>query len=195
MYPNRHVRLIYLAPPMFNSTNKSQTVKRILASLFVTSVAICSASAANAQTPPVTSMHSGNVSLSCSLAKKDGTLSSTSGFTSSINSNADKGFFEIKCNSTHSLKIELLAGTKPASVDSSYVEEFKLTDAPTNYTALNTTDFVVSTPDKTGLIPTDSSGYKVNVEAQGRVTAPKLLPYGASGASSYIINVRATLTP
>jgi hypothetical protein len=185
MYPNRHVRLIYLAPPMFNSTNKSQTVKRILASLFVTSVAICSASAANAQTPPVTSMHSGNVSLSCSLAKKDGTLSSTSGFTSSINSNADKGFFEIKCNSTHSLKIELLAGTKPASVDSSYVEEFKLTDAPTNYTALN----------KTGLIPTDSSGYKVNVEAQGRVTAPKLLPYGASGASSYIINVRATLTP
>jgi hypothetical protein len=184
---------------IFNSTNKLRKMKRILASLFVTSVAICSASATNAQTSPVTSVHSGNVPLSCSLTKKDGTLSSTSGFTSSINSNADKGFFEVKCNSTHALKIELLSGTKPGSVDSSYKEEFRLTDAPADYNALNTTGtgtgFVATTPEKTGLIPTDASGYKVNVEAQGSVTLPKLLPYGANGLTSYVINVRATLTP
>jgi hypothetical protein len=197
MYRTRHVRLIYLAPPMFNSTNKSQTVKRILASLFVTSVAICSASAANAQLPstPAVSIHSGNVPSACTVTALPGTLSGLAN-TSSIDSLNALGKFTAICNSSHAFKVEILnTGTKPLSIPSAanYVEKFRLLNASNGNTGINTTSFSAAAFTSPALSPTTATGYTVDVAAQASVDSGYTLPSGANGVSSYIINVQATL--
>jgi hypothetical protein len=186
---------------MFNSINRSKTVKKILASLFVTSVAICSASVANAQTNAATSVHSGNVPSACTVTAINGTLSSTSAVTSSIDSTGSLGRFTAICNSTHSFRVELLPGTRPSiPAAANYVERFRLTSTATGYTGItttnnNTSNFIVGPITTLSLPPTSSGGYDVDVAAQASVDSGFTLPSGGSGANSYIINVRATVTP
>jgi hypothetical protein len=172
-------------------------MKKILASLFATFVAICSASAANAQSNTATSIHSGNVSSACTVTATPGTLSSTSAVTSSIDSTSSTGKFTAICNSTHSFKVELLGGTKPPSIPTAanYVEKFKLTSAATGYTGITNTEFITGPVTTSSLPPTSSAGYEVVVAAQASVDSAYTLPSGANGANSYVINVRATVTP
>jgi hypothetical protein len=175
-------------------------MKKILASLFVTSVAICSASAASAQLPstPVTSVHSGNVPSACTVTATPGTLSSASAITSSINSLSSPGIpgrFTAICNSTHKFEAKLLPGTKPLSVPTTYVEKFRLLNPSTGYEDVKTSAFSADTFTSPSLNPTSSTGYTVDVAAEASVTSPATLPSGTSGPNSYVINVQATLVP
>jgi hypothetical protein len=189
--------LIYLIPPMFNSINRSKTVKRILASLFVTSVATCSASAANAQLPsaPATSVHSGNVESACTVTARTGILSGAAN-TSSIDSLKSLGGFTARCNSAHAFKVEILStGTKPLSIpaEANYVEKFRLLNASNGNTSINTSSFSSAAFTSPALPPTTATGYTVDVAAQASVDSGYTLPSGANGPNSYIINVQATL--
>jgi hypothetical protein len=166
-------------------------MKRILASLFVTSVAICSASAANAQS--ATSVHSGAVAPGCTISAAPGILSGTGAVPTSINSTASPGSFTTICNSTHSFAVTLLPGTKPSSiVNANYAEKFSL-NAPASYTAINTTSFGSTFTTVTGLPASPAAGYVVGVTAEASLVDGAYLP--ASAANGYVINVRATVTP
>ncbi len=199
MYRNRPVRLIYLAPPMFNSTNKSQTVKRILASLFVASVAICFASAANAQVLSATSEHKGTVPPSCGVATaitaENGTLvpNSTVLAPTSLSSETIPGSFTITCNSTHSFAATLVTGTLPGT-ESDYKREFRFFGAPTDtHSTLNTIITFASTFTTVQGLAAAPGGYNVKVAA--KVSLNSGLPLPVSATDGYVIKIRATVAP
>jgi hypothetical protein len=169
-------------------------MKRILASLFVTSVAVCSASAASAQVS-ATSVHTGTVPATCTVAATPGTLSTVAtGTTSnSINSDTIPGLFTIICNSNHSLAVATLTGTSPATAaDLGYRQEFRLfNDSVADATkSLNATTFSTTYTTVTALPVTSTTGRTVNVAARASVNTGSVLPAG-----TYIINVQATVTP
>lgn len=174
-------------------------MKKILASLFLASATICSASNANAQTAPdpALSVHSGNVPTACTVTATPGKLSGVAN-TSSINSlgTASVGKFTAICNSSHIFKVEILnPGVKPASIPSAanYTEKFMLLNASTGYANINTSSFSSSAFTSPSLLPTSAAGYTVDVAAEARVDNGYNLPSGNSGLNSYVINVQATL--
>jgi hypothetical protein len=184
---------MYSTTPMFNSTNRSKTVKRILASLFVTSVAICSASAANAQlTNTDISVHTGAVDPACTVQATTGRLKSPTNalVPNSIESSAsgDLGSFKMICNSTHSLAVVLLPGTSPDVTGLDYKEEFQLVGGADGYETLNSS-FATIYLTKSGLPATNAAGRTINVAAKASVGPAYILPKG-----NYIIRIRATAT-
>jgi hypothetical protein len=184
---------MYSTTPMFNSTNRSKTVKRILASLFVTSVAICSASAANAQLT-AESTHTGVIATVCKVEATDAVLvRNNPTLPTSISSNDGIGAFKTTCNSEHGLTIEKLSSANPTiTTGTGYKTEFKLSGALGAYAALNTVaattdDFVEAPVIKTGLPATGSEGHTIKVAAKGSV-ATGFLPAG-----TYTIKIKATV--
>jgi hypothetical protein len=167
-------------------------VKRILASLFVTSVAICSASAANAQITvgQGTSTHTGTVIPTCTLVAVGANLTSSETVPTSISSANGLGKFTTKCNSSHALRIELITGSNPLlPTGATYTEEFKLISNDDGYTGI-ASDFGSGQVNRGPLPATSTNGYVVAVEARGIITTGFYLPAG-----SYTIRVRATATP
>jgi hypothetical protein len=163
-------------------------VKRILASLFVTSVAICSASAANAQS--ATSIHTGIVAPACTITATPGTLRSADALPNSIDSSgaSDLGSFKLVCNSTHSLAVvKLPTGTTAAVTGLGYKEEFRLIGTG-DYADL-TSSFAETYTTVPNLIATNAAGRTVQVAAKASVGSGNILPKG-----TYIINVQATAT-
>ncbi len=164
-------------------------MKKILASLFVTSVTICSASAANAALEG-TSTHSGTVPSECDVVATGASLVYVATSPTEISSETGNGNFNIKCNSKHKLTIEQLPiaeGTnRPAlPAGATYTAQFQLSGAPTpDYGVLNVnfgTTAVVGTDLKQG-------EYNVKVAAKGAITGAAKLPSG-----TYKIEVKATL--
>jgi hypothetical protein len=168
-------------------------MKRILASLFVTSVAICSASAANAQlTNEATSIHSGTVAPACTVEATPGTLRKPANIPvpSSIDSSAsgDLGSFKMICNSTHSLTVaKQTTGTTAIVAGLDYKEEFRLIGTG-DYSTL-TSSFAEAYTTVSGLAATGSAGRTVSVAARASVGSAYVLPKG-----DYIINIKATAT-
>ncbi len=165
-------------------------MKRILASLFVTSVAICSASTANAALEG-TSIHSGTVPSECDVVATNATLAYATASPTVISSAGGAGNFNIKCNSTHQLTIEQLSITAPTNhpvlpTDATYTAGFSL---GSSIAAINRATFTAVTVTASGLNPGE---YNVSVAARGTITgagAPRL-PSGP-----YRIDVKATLVP
>jgi hypothetical protein len=172
-------------------------MKRILASLFVTSVAICSAPTANAQLD-ATSVHSGTIPSACKVEATNATLVRIPlTIPTSISSDSGTGQFKMTCNTTHALKVEWLGSTHPdITTGTSYTEEFKLSGAISPYSAINTpvgetSGFVPTTTvvERSNLPATPTAGYTVGVAARGGV-ATGFLPAG-----EYIMRIKATITP
>jgi hypothetical protein len=177
-------------------------MKKILASLFVTSVAICSASAANAQSVlvPAISIHTGTIPTSCRfnnptldgsiIATTQGTLipNSTTAPTS-LSSLTSPGSLTIICNSTHTFEAKLVTGASPTPV----VEKFRFINTPAPYSAINSSfnsGAVNTSPvTVTGLTATDRTGYVVGVAAEASLANGSVLPPG-----TYTINIEARVT-
>jgi hypothetical protein len=179
--------------------NKLKTMKKILASLFVTSVTICSASAANSQVLSATSEHKGTVPASCGVATaitaENGTLvpNSTVLAPTSLSSETIPGSFTITCNSTHSFAATLVAGTLPGT-ESDYKREFRFFGAPTGtHNALNTTTTFASTFATVPGLAAAPSGYNVKVAARVSLNSGDPLP--VSVTDGYVIKIQATVAP
>jgi hypothetical protein len=170
-------------------------MKKILASLFVTSVAICSASAANAQNQNIlenTSVHTGTIRTTCRFSPSDlGSLRSTPGSLiplpnedapTSLSSLTSPGSFTVRCNSNHSFSARLLPGTSPTAV----VERFRFINTPEPYDRINTPAFSTTFTTVTNLLPTPPEGYVVGVAAEASLANGNILPPG-----TYVINVEA----
>jgi hypothetical protein len=183
---------------MFNSTNKSQTVKRILASLFVTSVAICSASAANADAT-ATSTHEGSIATACNtIVPIGGALTRISD--TEISSAGGLGNFNIKCNTNHTLKFQILhaSSSQPVIPElAAYTRNFSLSTTDLRYSTVTSNGFTTFTTNAvneltfSGLLPTTSAGYDVKVAAKGTIGAAYILP---ASATPYKIVIEAMLT-
>jgi hypothetical protein len=167
-------------------------MKRILSSLFVTSVAICSASVANAQAT-ADSTHQGSVPMACSVTATNAILVFNATTPNLINSNSG-GTFTTICNSQHTMRVEILSSPPSSSPaipsGATYVQEFQLSGASSSYSGLNTNEFVTGPVSQTSLPLTTGTGYVLNVRAQGRINNGFILPAGP-----YTIVVRATATP
>jgi hypothetical protein len=184
--------------------NNLKEMKKILASLFVASVTICSASAANAQAQPVigptVSIHSGTVPASCRFSPSlAGSLTATPGTLilsedgKSLSSLTSLGSFTVICNSTHSFAAKLITGVKPSAiVETNYSERFRFINTPAPYTTINTTGFSNTFTTVSGLPVTPNAGYVVGVAAEARLVDGTILP--VSITNGYVINVEATVT-
>jgi hypothetical protein len=179
-------------------------MKKILASLFVTSVAICSASAANAQsTISDVSIHRGTVPASCRFdASLAGSLTATpvpvtlnlNTAGTSLSSIANPGRFTVICNSNHSFAAVLETGRRPSTIDvANYSERFRFLGAVEPYDRINTSDFAATFATVTNLPATPRAGYVVQVAAEARLVDGGILP--ASSVNGYEINIQATVTP
>jgi hypothetical protein len=184
-------------------------MKKILASLFVTSVAICSASAANAQVsiPPAVSVHNGTVPASCRFSSTvigsltanatPATLNLNSEGTS-LSSLANPGSFTVICNSNHSFAAKLITGSRPSAiVESNYFEGFRFINTPSPYTSINTTTTTNAGFSNTfttvpNLPATTATGYVVGVAAEAHLVDGAILP--VSTTNGYVIRVEATVT-
>jgi hypothetical protein len=166
-------------------------VKRILVSLFVTSVAICYASAANAQvTDTDISVHTGKIDPACTIEGTSASLIYKAESPNRISSDANTvGTFKAICNSTHKLDVKILSATGPAITQTdAYIKKFRLTP-PSGYSTITTNgQYVVGPVQFTALAPT--AGYVVGVEAEGSV-ANGFLP---GSTINYVITVEATIT-
>jgi hypothetical protein len=170
-------------------------MKKILASLFVASVTICSASAANAQATTTTSVHSGTVPVLCTtITPTNGSLTKRSD--TEISSAGSTGNFKIICNSNHTLSFRISESSNPSiPVAASYTKKFSVLSTDTNYTGITSNGFIenATTPlSFTGLLPTPSTGYDVKVAAQGTVSAGYTLP---GSTTPYSITIEGNLTP
>jgi hypothetical protein len=187
---------------VFHSINKPKTMKRILTSLFVTSVVICSASAAGAQTLSATSVHTGIVPASCGfdpvITATPGTLipnGTATTSTTSLSSDTNFGSFTVRCNTAHSFTATLLDGTQPGTrPQSDYLREFRLFGAPPTHATI-TKEFSPAGFTVGGLEVSPTNGYSVNVAARtSLITAPSAPPLPLP-VGTYVINIRATIAP
>jgi hypothetical protein len=181
----------------------NKQMKKILASLFVTSVAICSASAANAQAAlgPVISTHTGTIPASCrfsstvagSIVATDGILAPNSASTptslNSENTDGSLGSFKVICNSNHTFAAQLLTASKPLTIaDADYIQRFKLI-APSTHPTITTGGFTANSFTVGSLTPSAIDGYVVRVAAEAKLSGDALLPVG-----TYVVRVQATVT-
>ncbi len=187
---------------MFNPINTRRKMKKILASLFVAAAAICSTSAANAQTAPepAISIHTGTIPTSCRFNSPtlEGSIAATRQGTlipnietapTSLSSLTSPGSLTIICNSRHKFEARLLTGASPIPV----VEKFRFINTPEPYDRINSSFNLGATNTipitVTGLPATEREGYIVGVAAEASLANGGVLPPG-----TYTINVEAKIT-